>query len=136
MLLIQISSELLFVLLICICKTMNNFILRITNQNYPEFSCILSISLISRTQHDFPECSLISLLVDNLMQHRNSNKLSTLPTLHHATSVQEIVPCALSIRLCQLKHKIAEHCALGWADLELFSKMDLLLMPKVEYPIG
>ena len=24
----------------------------------------------------------------------------------------------------------------GWADLELFSKMDLLLMPKVEYPIG
>ena len=26
--------------------------------------------------------------------------------------------------------------AIGWANLELFSKMDLLLMPKVEYPIG
>ena len=27
-------------------------------------------------------------------------------------------------------------CKIGLADLELFSKMDLLLIPKVEYPIG
>ena len=72
---------------------------------FPEFS------MIYRTKLGFPEFSLIFLMIDPLMQHRNSNKLSTLLTLHHATSMQEIVPCALSIRLCQLKHKIAEHYA-------------------------
>ena len=39
--------------------------------------------------------------------------------------------------LLSLVHVIvSQACAIGWADLELFSKMDLLLMPKVEYPIG
>ena len=34
------------------------------------------------------------------------------------------------------RFELSGHCIIGWADLELFSKMDLLLMPKVEYPIG